>query len=210
MPFGMTDYIQSVVVQGRVYVGGGFAVKKHEIVMEYNTSSAKWAELPQYQARFFGMTAINNQLVLVGGWDTDRYSKVLGLWGADSREWTHPYPEMPTARSSCSAVVYKEWLIVAGGWSSGRMVSSVEVMNTDTKQWHAGQPTPTPWGGMKTALVDDMCYFMGGYTSTSSYCGTDSVYCVSLPALISQAQPQVARENSYRALKGLGIITSSP
>ena len=212
MPFGMTD-IQSVVVQGRVYLGGGHADGKHGIVIEYNTSSAKWAELPQYQAWNFGMTAFNNQLVLVGGWDTDRYSKMLGVWGADSREWTHPYPEMPIARSKCSAVVYKEWLIVAGGQSSAGMVSAVEVMNTDTKKWHIGQRTPTPWHSMKTAIVGDMCYFMGGHTSASGYHGTDSVYCVSLPALISQTLPQVARENSHRAwkgIRGLGILWSAP
>ena len=133
MPFAMTHSIQSVVVQGRVYVGGGHAVEeKHGIVMEYNTSSAKWAELPQYQTKFFGMTVINSKLVLVGGLDGGRFSKVLSVWEADSIEWTHPYPEMPTARSSCSAVVYKEWLIVAGGVSR-RLASSVEVMNTDTK-----------------------------------------------------------------------------
>ena len=213
MPFGMSDYIQSIVVQGRVYVGGGFAFGKHGIVMEYNTSSEKWAQLPQYQARFFGMTAFNNQLVLVavGGWDTNRYGKVLGVWGADSREWTHPYPEMPTARSGCSAVVYKEWLIVAGGVSGGgRKVSSVEVMNIDTKQWHTGQPTPTPWDSMKTAIVGDMCYFMGGCTSTSGYPGTDSVYCVSLPALISQAQTREHSHIEWKEKRRQGIAQSAP
>ena len=213
MPFEMTRYIQSVVVQGRVYVGGGHAIGKHGIVMEYHTSSAKWAELPQYQERLFGMTAINNQLVLVGGWDENRQRKVLGVWGADSREWTHPYPEMPTARSKCSVVVYKEWLILAGGWSRGRMISSVEVMNTETKQWHTGEPTLASWSCMKTAMVGDMCYFMGGYTSASGYRGTDSVYCVSLPTLISRAQPQVARENSHLAwkeIRGLGNTRSAP
>ena len=204
----MDNPIQSVVVQERVYVGGGDADRKDRIVMEYNTSSAKWAELPLYQFCCFGMTVINNQLALVGGWDGDKFSKVLGVWKADSREWTHPYPEMPTERIKCSAVVYKEWLIVAGGASGdGMAVSSVEVMNTGTKQWHTGQPTPTPWHSMKTAIVGDMCYFMGGCTSTH-YFGTDSVYCVSLPALISQAQQRVPRKNSHQAWKeihGLGI-----
>ena len=111
--------------------------------------------------------------------------------------------------------VFKEWLVVAGGVSDGRMLaaSSVEVMNTDTKQWHTGQPTPTPWAGMKTAIVGDMCYFMGGYTSTLHYHVTDSVYCVSLPALISQAQSRVSREKSHPVWKeicGLRIKWSAP
>ena len=161
MPFGMTDSIQSVVVQGRVYVGGGYAAGGDRFVMEYNTTSAKWAELPPYQVRSFGMTVIDNQLVLVGGWDGVQFTKVLGVWGADSREWTHPYPEMPTAQSRCSTVVYKKWLIVACGWSSQGPVGSVEVMNTETEQWHTGHPTPKQWYGMKTAIVGDIMLLHG-------------------------------------------------
>ena len=48
-------------------------------------------------------------------------SKVLGLWRADSKEWTHPYPDMPTARAQGSAVVYKECM-VSGDWWCGEAI----------------------------------------------------------------------------------------
>ena len=128
MPFGMEDSLQSVVVKGRVYVGGGEAGYDNYIVMEYDISSGKWAKLPLYRACYFAMTVINNQLVLVGGWEHGDRSKVLGVWRAESKEWTHPYPDMPTARSHCSAVVYNEWLAVAGGGGNGGgRLSSVAV-----------------------------------------------------------------------------------
>ena len=214
MPFEMSGYVQSVVVQGSVYVGGGLTGDTAKVIMEYNTSSAKWACLPSYHLHSFGMTVINSQLVLVGGQvPIGSYSKVLGVWGARSRKWTHPYPEMPTARSLCSVAVFKEWLIVAGGMTGRwKHVSSVEVMNTDTKQWHTGQPTPTPWYNMKTAIMGDMCYFMGGCASTLGG-ATDTVYRVFLPALVSQAQSQVSRENSHPAwkeIRGLGVKLSAP
>ena len=195
MPFWMGDYVQSVVVQGRVYVGGGWAgwdSDDHSIVMEYDISSGKWAKLPPYRACDFAMTVINNQLVLVGGGGHGGSSKVLGVWRAESKEWTHPYPDMPTARSHCSAVVYNEWLAVAGGVGDGvwRLSSAVEVMNTDSKQWYAAPPTPTPWSSMGTAVVGDTCYFMGGLTGGS----TTVVYSVSLPALISQLPSLDPRE----------------
>ena len=66
MPFGMTGHVQSVMVQGRVYVGGGWVGRcssEHYIVMEYDISSGEWAKLPPYGARCFAMTVINNQLV---------------------------------------------------------------------------------------------------------------------------------------------------
>ena len=74
------------------------------------------------------------------------------------------YPHMSTPYSSCSVVAYKEWLVVAGGRGDGGAdLSSVEVLNTDTKQWSAGPPTPAPWSYMRSAIVGDVCYFMGGY-----------------------------------------------
>ena len=73
---------------------------------------------------------------------------------------------------------------MAGG-RSWEVLSSVEVMNTESKQWYAGPPTPIPWYSMKTATVGDVCYFMGGCTSTvytyfSEIC---SGYSVSLSTL---------------------------
>ena len=219
MPFGMAGYVQSVVVQGRVYVGGGsvaFGSGDHNIVMEYDISSGKWAKLTPYRACYFAMTVINNQLVLVGGEEHGGRSKVLGVWRAESKEWTHPYPDMPTARLDCFAVVYNEWLAVGGGRGDGvGRQSSVEVMNTDSKQWYAAPPTPTaPWHIMRTAIVGDTCYFMGGYTGASIDPGT-VVYSVSLPALISQLPSLDSRERGkqhqiWKEIPGLQTKFSTP
>jgi hypothetical protein len=214
MPFGMGGYVQSVVVQGRVYVGGGGAIPNSDyyIVMEYDTSSGEWTELPPYRVYLFAMTAINNQLVLVGGRKHDHYSKMLGVWRAESKEWTNPYPDMSTARSFCSVVAYKEeWLVVAGGWKDGRL-SSVEVLNVDSKQWCAGFPTPTPWSHMRTVAVGDVCYFMGGVTGETY---STKVYNVSLPALISQLHSQDSRDRGkqhqiWKEISELQTTISTP
>ena len=112
MPFGMSSYIQSVAIQDTVYVGGGHADGKspnHYIVMTYNTRSCKWHQLPPYTARCFVMVVINNQLVLVGGDDSNSHpTNLLGIWDTGSSQWTRPYAPMPTARSYPSTVVYKQ------------------------------------------------------------------------------------------------------
>ena len=213
MPFQMSGYVQSVMVQGTVYVGGGFSdigSDKNCIVMAYDTSSGKWAKLPPYRAQYFAMTVINSQLVLVGG-DTSNYIKVVGVWRPDSKKWIHPYPDMLTARGMCSAVGHKEWLIVAGGFGDGGVyLSSVEVLNTDTKQWSAGPPTPAAWSSMKTAVVGDVCYFMGGCIE-GGY--TNIVYSVSLPALTSQLNPKnsIQRDTEiWKKIPGLYLTKFTP
>ena len=203
--------MQSVIVQGTVYVGGGIAgyvSPNNYIVMAYDTTSGKWATLPPYRALSFGMTVINNHLVLVGGWAGGNKIKVVGVWRPDSKEWTHPYPDMPTPRAYCSAVVYEEWLVVAGGEGDGGAdLSSVEVLNTDTKQWSAGPSTPTPWSNMRSVIVGDICYFMGGYI-TGGY--TNIVYSVSLPALTSQLNSGVRDSQIWKKISGLQVKMSSP
>ena len=49
MPTAMSGYVQSVVVQGKLYVGGGFTIGKAHTVMVYNISSGEWTTLPPYR-----------------------------------------------------------------------------------------------------------------------------------------------------------------
>ena len=213
MPFRMTGSVQSIVMQGRVYVGGGLVgvgSYVNYIVMEYNITSEKWSKLPPYRALEFAMAVIKNQLVLVGGSESGGHSSKVGVLRTESKKWTHPYPEMPTARSQCSAVFYNEWLVVAGGMGDGDVrLSSVEVMNTDTKQWCASPPTLAPWRSMKTAIVDDSCFFMGGYTDAPSL--TTKVYSVSLPGLISQlCSGERSKHDVWKEIPGLQTTCSTP
>ena len=216
MPVGMEGYIQSVVVQGTVYVGGGNAGHNNFTVMEYDTNAGQWTKMPPYKTMWFAMTAIHNQPVLVGGHGYRNESKMVGVWSANDKKWTHPYPEMNTARSQCSVVVYNDWLVVAGGSSPGRLLSSVEVMNTVSKQWYAGPPMSAPWSSMKTAIVGDMCYFMGGYVNTPGsgilLYATSKVYSVSLPALVSKPHPQHStdQEDLWKEIAELPTTLSTP
>ena len=212
MPFEMGNYVQSVVVEGTVYVGGGagYGSDNDYIVMTYDISTGKWATLPPYRAWGFAMTAINNQLVLVGGKHGGGKNKVVGVWDADNKQWTHPYPEMHTARSLCSAVVHNEWLVVAGGFSASaaRLSSSVEVMNSNSNQWYAGPPTPLPWYSMKTATVGDECYIMGGYPATGFR--NNTVYSVSLSALTTGLNSSTRKGQIWKEISGLQTTRSTP
>ena len=203
--------MQSVIIQGTVYIGGGHAgLDNSYVVMAYDTSLGKWATLPPYRARDFALTAIKNQLVLVGGWVPGNVIEVVGVWRPDSKEWTHPYPDMPTPRSHCSAVAYKEWLVVAGGeGDGGANVDIVEVLNTDTKQWSTGPPIPISWSRMWPAIVGDVCYFMGSYIRDSTI-ATTKAYSVSLSALTSQLNSGVRDSQIWKEISGLQVTNSSP
>ena len=207
MPFSMSGYIQSVIIQEMMYVGGGGAYLTNNmfIVMTYNIISQEWSQLPQYTARYFAMTVIHNKLTLAGGLDrNDRDTSVLGVWDADGRKWTHPYTPMPTPHSYSSVVVYRQWLIVAGGWSGGTRTPSVEVLDISSNQWYRAPSTPVPWSSMLSAVVGDTWYLMGGYDNGR----TDQVYSVSLSVLITHINNTSAR--IWNTISSLGLRCSTP
>ena len=207
MPHELSGYVQSIQVQGTLYVGGGDV--NAYTVMAYEISSGKWATLSPYRAKGFAMTAINNHMLLVGGKGHDiDSSKVLGVWSEDDKKWTHPYPDMTAEHYRCSAIGYKQYLVVAGGVGADGRLSSVEIMNTDTKQWYAGPPTPIAWTSMKTAIVGDTCYFMGGAIGFT----TKKVYSVSLHALVSQLNSGSSAKDTqiWKELPQLQVKCAAP
>lgn len=205
MPFGMTDYAQSVVVQEKVYVGGrnAYSDSNSYTVMEYDMKSEKWNTLPPYRAKDFAMVVVRDHLMLVGGREHDKKpTKIISRWNANHLKWTQPYRDMPIARFSCSAVAYNEWLIVAGG-EAHHYLASVEMLNTDMNEWHSGPPLPVPLCDMKTAKVGDIFYFMGGFDN--GYC-TDKVYSASIHTLCSSERGPMM----WKEIPGLQLYKSAP
>ena len=185
MPISMSSNIQSVEVDGTVYVGGGHADKHKDSykVMAYSMQSCKWHTLPPYSARYFAMTSINNKLILVGGYDDVSVVAHLGVWKTDSNQWIRPFPAMPTPRTFPSATSYKHWLVVAGGYRKDTL-STVEVLDINNKQWSTAPSTPIPWNCVKCTIIGDTWYLMGG---TQHGINITDIYSVSLEALVSHS-----------------------
>ena len=116
MVYGMTWYPCAVVLQTKVYIGGGGAGNDSDgcAVQVYDLESDEWSHLPRYQYTKFSMTIIDSRLTLVGGRDPltgeatvvgliDRlfYSlnatNQLAVFDTTSQDWTYPYPPMVTS-----------------------------------------------------------------------------------------------------------------
>ena len=208
MPIGMFDYIQSVIIQEMMYVGGGYVSPSNNRckVMTYDIISQEWSQLPQYTAHSFAMAVIHNKLTLVGGRGrNDRDTNVLGMWDSAKRKWTRPYTPLPTPRSHSSAVVYRQWLVVAGGRFGEIRTSSVEVLDISSNQWYRAPSTPVPWSSMRSAVIGDTWYLMGGFHDNRR---TDQVYSVSLSVLISHINN--TSERIWNTISPLGLCYSTP
>ena len=192
MPFSMSGHIQAVVIGSDVYVGGGDGSIQHNAtVMVYSVQTGSWRTLPPHETFWFGMAAVNNQLVLVGGRSTStrEATNVLVAWDERSQRWIRPYPVMPTARHSLSATSYQKWLIVAGGEDRGSRLNEVELLDTVSGQWYEGSPLPTERSLMSSAINGNMWYLSGGWSSQGA---NEHVFSVCLDVLISQAVSESA------------------
>ena len=192
MECAMTWYPRCVVLERRVYVGGGYTYSYDDdehIAFKYDPDTDNWSRLPRYQYKRFAVSIINSHLTLVGGCD-DHYKPTnqLAVYEPSSQHWTYPYHPMPTPRYRPAVVMYDIWLLVAGGSAAGdRELATVELFNMSTNQWLAASSLPTPCSFMTSATINNLGYFV-----------TDSkqVYRVSLPDIVSQTVDQSTASKS--------------
>lgn len=185
MLFG-TDSACAVVLDGKVYIGGGQAPssQEHFIVQVYVSEDNEWTSLPECPVKLFAMAVVNQQLVLVGGCDhNDCDQATVVAWKDASQRWTQPYPNMPTARTAAAAVSYQQYLVVAGGNGEASALNTVEILNSSTKQWLIGVPLPSKGHFLTPALVGDTLYLLGGWLVSPN----KQMFSISLPKLVSHA-----------------------
>ena len=211
MPFPMSSP-QAVVIGDNVYTGGGYGISG-AAVMVYSFRSGSWKTLPlcETNCNFYGMAALNDQLVLVGGRNiADKRTGLLGVWDERSQTWTHPFPKMPTPRSSPSVVSYQKWLVVAGGKDQRDSYSRIiELIDTHTGRWYESPPLPNACSGMSSAINGNKWYLSGGYYSLGETTSM-RVLCVCLDELISQAVSQSAAATSPSTPSPWQTLTDSP
>ncbi len=175
----------AVVLNGKVYVGGGYVVSVEDkfIIQVYTPESDGWSRLPKCPVQLFAIAVLNQQLVLVGGLAPDSTQSTIQVWDSTSQRWTTPYPNMPTARFLPAAIGYQQFLVVAGG-AVAISLKTVEILNSSTKQWSTASPLPIGCYGLTPALVGDTLYLLGGQSDSSS---NKQMFSISLPAVISHA-----------------------
>ena len=163
MLYGMSYYPKTVQLHNNLYVGGGVSRSDSDLctVLKYDQSNDTWSKLPRYDCHWFGMSAINGYLTVVGGGDiaTGRASKKVGVWQPSSQRWTQPYPPMITPRIRPEVATYNNYLLAAGGWDDGGQLTTVEVLDVrDGRQWLTVTQLPVPCSYKTSAIVQDNWY----------------------------------------------------
>ena len=201
MPFGIYGYPSVVMYKEKIYIGGGVMETdgNRPKVMVYEPKQDSWDSLPPYTFIYFSMAVVDDQLVLVGGYEVgyyQNYTNKLGVWNEQSNRWTHPLPPMTTACGAPSVATHNNrWLVVMGGNGiGGDDLSRVEILDTNEPvQWYQAASLPQPCRQAPLATIGNMCYLLGGFNKCKLKGGVSKeVFNVCLDDLISQAASQPA------------------
>ena len=187
MPSGVSS-AQAVVIEGKVYIGGGETESgNHYKMLEYAIEGDWWREIDTPVA-CFGMVVVNNQLIITGGVDKDGcFTDEVWVLDSVSGTWTQPFPAMPTARWGLSAVGYKRWVLVVGGDCE----ICVEVLDTAARCWYTATPLPSDALRPSLAVTEDTLYVVWQHSTVS----------MSIPMLISDAMSQSPASDTSNGLK---------
>ncbi|XP_064407317.1 uncharacterized protein LOC135352086 [Halichondria panicea] len=207
MPIKMDGSVQSVVIGDTVYVGGGSADNDRDMCTVMKLEQDQWTKLPKYTAKWFAMTSLANQLVLVGGTDPRNNKCTNQLALLESGEWTHPYPPMNIARSSSTAVSFNNHIIAAGGHDDKGYTSSVEVLDVASRRWYIAQSLPNPRSELKSTLIGNTLYLMGGWDHTGI---TKTVHHVDLNELIAKALSNLDTPTPWQTLQEVSLVFLAP
>ena len=185
MPDTIVSYPHVVVIGSQVYIGGGNA----RAVMVYDIHDDEMNKLPPLDYKYYGMTAHNSQLVVVGGWhhSTGKNTNELSVWDTERSVWTRPYPPMTIPSRGSSVISYDRFILVVGGiGEDGKYFARVQVLDTTNRQWYQTTPLPEPCVHLTSCVIDNMVYLLGGRIR-DVWTSNEHVFSVSLDKLISNA-----------------------
>ena len=168
----------AVMVHDHIYVCGGFcgAIDLARQVQVYDVSHNVWRTIPlspQYESEG---VAINNKLVLIGGFEaaSGRITNLVSTWTGQG--WQQDLPPMPTKRSRLGVTTYHTFVVVAGGLGEDgqTLLSSIDVLNITTRQWWtlANLQLPQPMARMQITISNAQLCVASPIVSLSTATGT--------------------------------------
>lgn len=196
-PVPLPKHPCAAAINRTIYVGG-VSLKDHaHTVFTYDFDNPdSWNKLPRCPRRDFGMFAIENTLVVVGGVDsTHKKSNKVTVWDptATGQQWKEGYyPSLINSRVSPSIVSYDNWLIVIGG-TPDKPSSLIEKLDLEShKAWSPCPPLPEKCVDISAVVVKSNLYITGstenGTTSTSE--SGKVVYSTLIPVFTRIKKPK--------------------
>ena len=160
----------AVWLNGLVYVGGGIETgwRVSYIINCYDPVNNSWNSPINTPYYYFAMTTLNNTLLIAGGEDKSnkKTNQILTMDAGQLKSYT----KMITARSCATATGHQGMLIITGGEDDkGKILSSTALFDSSNGQWYVSNDLPKPHNWLKSVIVDNILYLLGGINKDDDY-----------------------------------------
>ena len=169
-----TTNATAVLIGRNVYLAGGVAldVQSSQIVQVYNIDTRKWSTLPPAPQYCSEAIVINNNLVLIGGYDasTGKTTNIVSTWLVEEEKWTQTIPPMSTRRFRPGVLLLKNYLFVFSGKGEDNktLLDSFDMLNIEENQWSSGRGRiPQPLYNSKLGVFGDAVILTSAWISTT-------------------------------------------
>ena len=156
----------AVLHDGKVYTGGGY--ESSDRIYIYTLANNSWNPSPiNTSYKHFAMTTLNNQLITAGGKDRSNKvtNKIFSLDGDHLKEYTR----MITPRCWATAIGHQGTMILVGGEDKNKKLATTELFNSTTRQWYSTGDLPLPRYHLKSVIIHNVLYLLGGYDDNSYF-----------------------------------------
>ena len=152
-------YLTSSVVNGIIYVIGGFFGSTTDKVEAYNPATDTWSTKANMPTARNGLTSsvVNGIIYVIGSRDlvVEAYNPATDTWSTKAN--------MPTARLYLTSSVVNGIIYVIGGTdTTGFISNTVEAYNPATDTWSTKANMPTYRYGLTSSVVNGIIYVIGG------------------------------------------------
>ena len=171
---------QGVVLDGTLYLGGGYTGNSKTDATVYTYDSRTWVSLSDCPFKWSALSVLNNELILVGGKEIGSsksnsvYTNKIAVWSKKNKTWDFSLPLMIVPRMSPVVVSQGNYLIVAGG-KKGSLDYRAEVLDSKSMQWFSSPALPLPCLSHTSVVVQGVWYLLDQqsgiimYTKVSDY-----------------------------------------
>jgi N-acetylneuraminic acid mutarotase len=203
------------VVNGKIYVIGGYNGGYLATVEEYTPATNSWATKTAMPTARAGAAAavVNGTIYVIGGYNgghlatVEAYTPATDTWATEAT--------MPVAHSDMSAAAFNGKVYAFGGeLSSFFTANSTYSYDPSTNTWSVKTAMPTARSGSASVAVNNLIYVIGGL-GNAGYVTTNEAYdptadAWTTKASMANARHYLAAETVNGLIYVLGGFNSSP
>jgi RNA polymerase sigma factor (sigma-70 family) len=158
------SYLSSSVVDGKIYVIGGYTDKDIlSTVEEYDPVADKWTKKANMPTARCGLatSVVNGKIYAIGGFSINGPVTAIEEYDPAKDKWTWK-ANMSGHRTYLSSSVVNGKIYIIGGYFLGNPLSTVEEYDPTVDKCIKKTNMPTPRGWLSTSAVNGKVYAIGG------------------------------------------------